>query len=217
AMLFQALSAKLGIVTNRSLAEMCREKFPKPVVYAMWIASEVVAMATDLAELLGGAIAFKLLFGLPLLAGMGITAAITWGILAFEGKGFRGIEIIIGTLVILIGGCYVAEIFIAPINWAGTLHGLTTPKIPDAGALTLAVGIVGATVMPHAVYLHSGLTRHRAPARNEDERRRLLRYSNREVIIALAVAGLVNLAMVMMAAAAFHEGHSDIASIETAF
>jgi manganese transport protein len=217
AMLFQALSAKLGIVTNRSLAEMCREKFPKPVVYAMWVVSEVVAMATDLAELLGGAIAFKLLFGVPLLAGMGITAAITWAILAFEGKGFRGIEIIIGALVLVIGGCYLAEIFIAPINWSSTLHGLTHPNIPDSGALTLAVGIVGATVMPHAVYLHSGLTRNRAPARDEGERRRLLRYSNREVIIALAVAGMVNMAMVMMAAAAFHEGHSDVASIETAY
>ena len=118
AMLFQALSAKLGIVTGRNLAEMCREHFPLPVVYALWIVSEVAAMATDLAEFLGGAIGLSLLLHIPLVAGMGVTAVLTYGILMFEGRGFRPIEIIIGALVAAIALCYLAEMFIAPVDWA---------------------------------------------------------------------------------------------------
>jgi manganese transport protein len=217
AMLFQALSAKLGIVTGRNLAEMCRLHFPRPVVWALWIVSEVAAMATDLAEFLGGAIGLSLLLHIPLIAGMGVTAVLTYGILMFQGRGFRPIEIIIGALVAAIAVCYLAELFIAPVDWrAAALHSVV-PLLPDAGAVTIAVGIVGATIMPHAIFLHSGLTQDRAPARNDNERRQLLRFSNIEVLIALAVAGLVNMAMVMMAASAFHEGHSDVAEIETAY
>ena len=217
AMLFQALSAKLGIVTGRNLAEMCREHFPQPVVYALWIVSEVAAMATDLAEFLGGAIGLSLLLHIPLVAGMGVTAVLTYGILMFEGRGFRPIEIIIGALVAAIALCYLAEMFIAPVDWGAAGFGSVVPQLPDAGALTIAVGIVGATIMPHAIFLHSGLTQNRAPARDDGERRQLLRFSNIEVLIALAVAGLVNMAMVVMAASAFHEGHSDVAEIETAY
>ena len=217
AMLYQALSAKLGIVTGRNLAEMCREHFPRPVVWALWIVSEVAAMATDLAEFLGGAIGLSLLLHIPLVAGMGVTAVLTYGILMFEGRGFRPIELIIGALVAAIALCYLVEMFIAPIDWAAAGWGSVVPRLPDAGALTIAVGIVGATIMPHAVFLHSGLTQNRAPARNDNERRQLLWFSNAEVLIALAVAGLVNMAMVIMAASAFHEGHSDVAEIETAY
>ena len=217
AMLFQALSAKLGIVTGRNLAEMCREHFPQPVVYAMWIVSEVAAMATDLAEFLGGAIGLSLLLHIPLVAGMGVTAVLTYGILMFEARGFRPIEIIIGALVAAIALCYLVEMFIAPVDWGAAGFGSVVPHLPDAGALTIAVGIVGATIMPHAIFLHSGLTQNRAPARDDNERRQLLRFSNIEVLIALAVAGLVNMAMVVMAASAFHEGHSDVAEIETAY
>jgi manganese transport protein len=217
AMLFQALSAKLGIVTNRNLAEMCRDSFPKPLVWAMWVVSEIAAMATDLAEFIGGAIGLSLLFGVPMMVGMGITAVVTYAILMLERRGFRPMELVIGAMVGAIGLCYLLEIVIAPINWPEAVTGMTVPRIADIGALTIAVGIVGATVMPHAVYLHSALTQNRAPARNNPERRKLLSFSNREVVIALALAGLVNMAMVMMAAAAFHEGHPEVAEIETAY
>ena len=217
AMMFQALSAKLGIVTGRNLAEMCHDQFSTPVRIVMWIVSEIAAMATDLAEFLGGAIGLSLLFGMPLLAGMAVTAVVTYGILLFDGRGFRPMELIIGALVSVIGICYVIEMFIAPVDWAAAGLGVITPSMPDAAALTIAVGIIGATVMPHALYLHSGLTQHRATARNDAERKTLLRFSNWECVIALAVAGMVNMAMVIMAAAAFHAGHTDVAEIETAY
>jgi manganese transport protein len=217
AMLFQALSAKLGIVTGKNLAELCREQFPRPVVVAMWIVSEIAAMATDLAEFLGGAIGLSLLLGLPLLAGMVVTAAIVYGLLMFDRFGFRPVELIIGNLVAIIGICYLIEMFIAPVEWRTAALHTVLPEISDAGALLLAVGIIGATVMPHAIYLHSGLTQARIPARNRGETRTVVRISNTEVVIALSIAGLVNLAMVMMAASAFHAGHSEVAEIETAY
>ena len=217
AMLFQALSAKLGIVTGRNLAELCRDHFPRPVVWAMWIVSEIAAMATDLAEFLGGAIGLSLLFQMPLLAGMVITAIVTYGLLTFERFGFRPLELIIGAMVSVIGLCYLIEIFIVPVDWAAAAFHTFTPQIADAEALLLAVGIIGATVMPHAIYLHSGLTQARMPVRDDSERRRVLRFSNQEVILALTVAGLVNMAMVMMASGAFHAGHPEVAEIETAY
>ncbi len=217
AMLFQALSAKLGIVTGRNLAEMCRDQFPRPVVWAMWVVSEIAAMATDLAEFLGGAIGLSLLFQMPLFAGMAVTAIVTYGILMFEGFGFRPIELIIGSLVSVIGLCYLIEMFIAPVDWVSAAYHTVVPQIADADALLLAVGIIGATVMPHAVYLHSGLTQARMPVRDDTERRKVLRFSNQEVIAALTVAGLINMAMVMMASGAFHAGHPDVAEIETAY
>ncbi len=217
AMLFQALAAKLGIVTGRNLAEMCREQFPRPVVLAMWVVSEIAAMATDLAEFLGGAIGLSLLFHMPLIAGMGVTAVITYAILLFEARGFRPVELIISGLVGIIALCYLVEIFIAQVDWAAALFHSVTPDIPDAQALLISVGIIGATVMPHAIYLHSGLTQARTPPRDDLERRLLIRISNSEVVVALAIAGLVNMAMVVMASSAFHAGHPDVAEIESAY
>lgn len=217
AMLFQSLSARLGIVTGRNLAELSRDHFPRPVVWIMWAVSEVAAMATDLAEFLGGAIGLALLFDMPLMAGMGVTAVVTYGILLFEARGFRPMELIIGTFVAIIGLCYLVEIFIAPVAWGAAGAGLITPDLPDTAALTIAVGIIGATVMPHAIYLHSGLTQNRALVRDDVDRRTVLKFSNIEVVLALAAAGLVNMAMVMMAASAFHAGHSEVAEIETAY
>ena len=217
AMLFQALSAKLGIVTGRNLAELCRQRFPRPLVLAMWIVSEVAAMATDLAEFLGGAVGLALLFHIPLPYGMVVTGIVTYGVLLFEGFGFRPIELIIGALVSLIGLCYLVELFIAPIDWGTAAFHAVVPLVPDTQALLLAVGIIGATVMPHAVYLHSGLTQSRLPVRSEGERRKVLSFSNWDVVIALTVAGLVNMAMVMMASGAFHAGHPEVAEIETAY
>ncbi|SNY90039.1 manganese transport protein [Cohaesibacter sp. ES.047] len=217
AMLFQALSARLGIVTGKNLAELCRDNFSAPVVWIMWGVSEIAAMATDLAEFLGGAIGLALLFEMPLMAGMGITAIVTYGILLFENRGFRPMELIIGAMVGVIGLCYLVEIFIAPIAWGDAAVGMVTPELADATALTIAIGIIGATVMPHAIYLHSGLTQSRSEIRNEQQRRRVLKFSNTEVVIALAIAGMINMAMVMMASAAFHLGHEEVAEIETAY
>jgi len=217
AMLFQALSAKLGIVTGKNLAELCREQFPRPVVIAMWIVSEIAAMATDLAEFLGGAIGLSLLTGLPLFAGMVATGAIVCCVLMIDRFGFRPVELIIGYLVAVIAACYLIEMFIVPVDWRAAALGAIVPQLPDSAALLLAVGIIGATVMPHAVYLHSGLTQARIPARNAREVRSVVRISNTEVVVALALAGLVNMAMVIMASSAFHAGHSDVAEIETAY
>lgn len=217
AMLFQALSAKLGIVTGRSLAEHCRDRFPRPAVWAMWGVSEIAAMATDLAEFLGGAIGLSLLFGLPLVVSLGLTAIATYALLVLGGRGFRPLELIIGAFVSVIGISYLIELFIAPPDWGAVGIGVVVPRLPDADALTIAVGIVGATVMPHAIYLHSALTRGRVPANDDRARGRILGFSNREVVVALSVAGAVNMAMVMMAASAFHAGNSDVAEIETAY
>jgi manganese transport protein len=217
AMLFQAMSAKIGIVTGHSLAELCRDHFARPVVWAMWVVSEVAAMATDLAEFLGASVGLSLLLHVPLLAGMAVTAVVTYGLLMLQGRGFRPLELVIGALVACIGVCYLIELFIVPPDWAATAAGTFFPHLKNQGALVLAVGIVGATVMPHAIYLHSSLTQSRVPVRDDADRRAVLGFSNREVVLALTAAGAVNAAMVMMAAAAFHAGHRDVAQIETAY
>jgi manganese transport protein len=218
AMFFQALSAKLGIATGRNLAELSREHFPRPMVWAMWVGSEVAAMATDLAEFLGCAVGFSLLLGMPLLAGMVVTGIATFAILTLQQRGFRPVEMLIGGLVALIGASYLIELLIVPPDWRSVALGALVPRLDGTDALTLAVGIFGATVMPHAIYLHSGLTQDRIVPRNDGERRKLIRFSNREVVMALGLAGLVNMAMVAMAASVFHDGvHDGIASIETAY
>jgi len=217
AMLFQSLSAKLGIVTGRNLAELCRDRLPKPLVYVMWVVSELAAMATDLAEFLGGAIGLSLLFHMPLLVGMGITAVVTYALLLLEGKGYRRLELTIGALVGVVGLSYLVELFIAPVGWKALGQQIFVPNLPDSAAIAIAVGLIGATVMPHALFLHSGLTERRVQARNDAERTRIIRLSNLEVILALTLAGLINLAMVVMAAGAFHGSHPDVAKIETAY
>ncbi len=217
AMLFQALSARIGIVTGRNLAELSRDHFPPKIVWAMWGASEVAAMATDLAEFLGGAIGLSLLLHLPLLAGMLVTGFITWAILGLERRGFRPLELLIGVLVGAIGLCYMIELMVQPPNWGAALFHSVVPSLTDGNAVTIAVAIIGCTVMPHAIYLHSGLTQGRGNPQNAADRRRLIRFSNIEVVIALTYAGLVNMAMVMSAAATFHTGHPEVAEIETAY
>src|SRR6185437_13924078 len=218
AMLFQALSAKLGIVTGRNLAELSRDCFPRLIVYGLWVISEIAAMATDLAEFLGGAIGLSLLFGLPLFAAMVITGFATYAILMLQRAGFRPIELLIGGLVGMIGASYLVELIIAPPDWRAFAYHAVVPHLADAGASLLAVGIIGATVMPHALYLHSGLTQNRITPRNDTERRRLIRFSNYEVLAALGIAGLINIAMVAMAATVFHDGvHNDVAEIATAY
>ena len=217
AMLFQALSAKIGIVTGRNLAELCRDNFSRPVTLAMWAVSEIAAMATDLAEFLGGAVGLSLLLHVSLLSGMVAVGFITYALLLLDRGGFRPLELVIGGLVAAIGVCYLAELAIVPPNWGQAALGAVVPRLQNAGAVTLAVGIFGATVMPHAIYLHSGLTQARTHAATDADRRMLVRYSNLEVLGALTLAGAVNAAMMMMAASAFHAGHRDVAQIETAY
>ena len=216
AMLFQSLSAKLGIATGRNLAEMSRDHFPQPVALGMWLVSEVAAMATDLAELLGAALALNLMFHLPLFIGAMLTAIATYGILSLGRHGFRPIEALIGTLVGVMAVSYILETFFARPDWGLVLQGATVPWLGSSGAELLAVGLIGATVMPHVIYVHSGLTQDRVVARSAKDRRKILRYSNIDVGVALGLAGLINLAMMYMAAATFHPDHPNVASIATA-
>ena len=218
AMLFQSLSAKLGIVTGKSLAEQSRDHFSKPVVYAMWGASEIAAMATDLAEMLGASVGLSLLFGLPLLWSLVIVGIATYAMLMLQGAGFRPIEILIAGFVGIVGVCYLVQLIMAPPDWGAIAFHSVVPILAGPHSVTLAVGIIGATVMPHAIYLHSSLTKDRVPVQDDFERRQVLRFSNIEVFLALGLAGLVNMAMIAMAAKVFHDGaHNDVAEIETAY
>lgn len=218
AMLFQSLSAKLGIVTGKSLAENIRDRLPKPLVYFMWIASECAAMATDLAEVLGASIGLTLLFGLPLFVSCIITGIVTYIILLLQGTGFRPMEIVIATFVSAISLSYVAELFIATPQWGLAAYHTFVPQLMGPDSIMLAVGIVGATVMPHALYLHSSLTKDRIPTKNDEEKKKVLRFSNNEVLGALAMAGLVNMAMLTVSAVVFYySGNSEVADIETAY
>jgi manganese transport protein len=216
AMLFQALSAKLGVVTGQSLAGHCRRHFPRPVVYLLWVVSEVGAMATDLAEFLGGAIGLMLLFKLPLLVSLVIVAVITYAVLLLQGRGFRPMELLISAFVGIVGVSYLIELVIAPPDWAAFAYHALVPTLEGPRSVMLAVGIIGATVMPHAIYLHSSLMQNRVPTTTD--RRRVLRFSNAEVLFALGIAGLINMAMVAMAAVVFHESaHTEVADIGTAY
>jgi manganese transport protein len=183
----------------------------------MWAVSEIAAMATDLAEFLGGALGISLLVHLPLLPSMLVTAVVTYGVLLLEKRGFRPLELVVAGLVGAIGVCYVMEILVTHVQWPEVAKGLVVYQLPDTQAVHIAVGIIGATVMPHTLFLHSGLTQSRVPPRGDAERRRLLAYSNTEVIVALGIAALINVAMIVMAAGAFHPQHAGIAEIETAY
>jgi len=217
AMLFQAMSAKLGIVTGRNLAQLCREQFSRPVVIGMWIASEIAAMATDIAEFLGGALGVSLLFHVSLLCGLTVTGIVTFAILQLDKRGFRPLELVIAGLVGIIGLSYLCELVVAPPDWRAALFHTLIPELHGRTAVTLAVGIVGATIMPHTLYLHSGLTQGRTAARNDHERRSLLRFSNREVALALGFAGFVNLAMVMMSSSVFGKSTSGVTDLGVAY
>jgi manganese transport protein len=217
AMLFQSLSAKLGIATGLSLPEVCRDRLPKPVSLGMWVVSEVGAMATDLAEFLGATIGLNLLFGLPLLVGAGVTGVATFAILSLQRRGFRPIEAFITALIGVMALSYVLEVVLSHPSFGQIALGSVRPWLGGSDSVFFAVSIIGATVMPHVVYLHSSLTADRVRPRDGTERRRLLRLSNVEVVIALGLAGLVNMAMLAMAAATFHGSHSGVADIASAY
>lgn len=217
AMLIQSLSAKLGIATGRNLAELCRDEYPRPMVWGMWVISELVAMATDLAEFLGAALGFYLLLGIPLLPAALITAVVTFAILGLQRYGFRPLEAVITALVGVIATSYIVETFLETPDWGLLARSAVTPRFAGTESVLLAVGILGATVMPHVIFLHSSLTQHRIQPGNEAESKLLYRYQLVDVTIAMGLAGMINAAMLIMAAATFHAGGlTHIASIEEA-
>ena len=217
AMLVQALSAKLGIATGRNLAEMCRDQFPRPVVWAMWVINEVVAMATDLAEFLGAALGFYLLLHIPLLLAAVLTGIVTLVILTLERHGFRPVEAVITGFVGVIAVSYVIETILDRPDWLEVGVNAVIPRFAGTESILLATGILGATVMPHVVFLHSALTQHRIVPKDDAQARRLFRFQMMDVIIAMGLAGAVNAAMLIMAASTFYAtGLTHIASIEEA-
>jgi manganese transport protein len=217
AVLVQMLSAKLGIATGRNLAEVCRDRFPRRVVLGLWIQAEAIAIATDLAEFLGAALGLHLLFNIALLPAAGITAVCAFAILGLQRFGFRPLEAVIAVMVLVVGGCYVVELFKAHPDLAAVGRHAVIPEFQGKGSVLLAVGILGATVMPHVIWLHSALMQDRIRTENEEQKRRLMRFTRIDVAIAMVIAGLINVAMLVMAASTFFKtGHHHVQSLETA-
>jgi manganese transport protein len=218
AMLIQSLSAKLGIATGRNLAELCRLHFPRPLVWVMWVLMELVAMATDLAEFLGAAIGFNLLFGIPLWAAGLLTALATFLILGLQVRGFRALEAVITGMLGVIVLCYLVETFLDKPDWKTLAYHAVVPQFAGPESVLIAAGILGATVMPHVIFLHSALTQDRIVVDSPVLKRRLFRFELVDVCVAMGVAGFVNAAMLIMAAATFNRaGLGHIASIEEAY
>jgi len=218
AMLVQALSAKLGIATGKNLAEHCRDQWPRWAVWSMWALMEIVAMATDLAEFLGAAVGFNLLFGIPLLPAGLLTGVTTFIILGLERRGFRPLEAVISGMVGVIAACYLIETILDRPDWGLLAYHSVVPTFRGSESVLLAAGILGATVMPHVIFLHSALTQGRIVTRKPEELRRLFRFECVDVTIAMGVAGLVNMAMLIMAAATFFQkGLTSVGTIEEAY
>jgi manganese transport protein len=203
AMLIQVLSAKLGIATGRNLPELCRERFSRRVSFGLWIQAEAIAMATDLAEFLGAAIGIHLLTGLGLFPSAVASGIAAFAILALLRFGARLLEAVIAVLVGVIGACYVAELTFAHPDFGAVLHHAVVPQFGSGEAVLLSVGILGATVMPHVIYLHSALTQDRLVPETDEDAQTLLRYTRIDVMIAMTIAGVINVAMLVMAASTF--------------
>jgi manganese transport protein len=218
AMVVQAQSAKLGIATGKNLAELCRERFSRRTSIFLWLQAEIVAMACDIAEIVGASLGLNLLFGIPLFVAGLITGVATFTLLALQRRGFRKLEAAITVLVGVVVAAFAYELFNASPESSEVARHLFIPEFGGTESILLATGIVGATVMPHVIYLHSALTQNRIVGRNDNERHRILRFEKIDVVIALALAGLVNLAMMIVAAALFHGGGlTGVDSIEGAF
>jgi manganese transport protein len=216
AMLIQNLSAKVGIATGRNLAELCRERFPRPVAWGLWVQAEIIAMATDLAEFVGAAIALNLLFGVPLFHAGLITAVVAFAILALQSRGHRRFELVIAGLLGLIILGFLYDTLRIGFDPGEAARGFL-PGFAGTDSVLLATGILGATVMPHVIYLHSALTQNRIPTHNDGERRRLLRFQRLDIVLAMGLAGLVNMSMLVIAASLFHgTGLTGVDSIESA-
>ncbi len=217
AMLIQSLSAKLGIASGHNLAEHCRNEFARPVVIGMWIISELVAIATDLAEFLGAALGFYLLFGMPLWVAGLITALVTFLILGLERFGFRPLEAVITSFVGIVAICYLFETILDRPDWANVIQHTFVPQFSGTESVLLATGILGATVMPHVIYLHSALMQDRIVTRNPKQQQLLFRFEMIDVFIAMGLAGLINMAMLIMAASTFFAGgYQQVGTIEEA-
>ena len=218
AMLVQTQSAKLGIATGRNLAELCRERFSRRTSIGLWLQAELVAMACDIAEVVGAALGLNLLFGIPLFPAGIIAGAGAFGILSLQQRGFRRLEAGITVLVGVVVASFAFELFDARPQAGEIAKHLFVPGFAGTESLLLATGIIGATVMPHVIYLHSALTQKRVVGRDDGERRRILGFERVDVVIALSLAGAVNLAMMIVAAALFHgSGLTGVDSIEGAF
>src|SRR2546428_13873491 len=217
AMLIQTLSAKLGIATGRNLPEICRERFSRRTSVGLWLQAEAIAMATDLAEFLGAALGIKLLLGIALFPAAVITGVITFLILGLQRYGFRPLEAVITAFVFVIGICYLGELWLAHPPFVAVLHHAVVPGFKGNESVLLAVGILGATVMPHVIYLHSALTQTRIVPRNDDEAKTLYRYTRIDVLIAMVIAGLINMSMLVIAATVFFgSGLTNVESLEGA-
>ena len=217
AMLIQTLSAKLGIATGKNLPEVCRENFSRRTSMLLWVQAEVIAMATDLAEFLGAALGFNLLFGISLFSAAILTAIASFLILGLQRFGFRPLEATIAAMVGVIGLCYVIELFYANPPLLTVAKHAVLPQFHGTESVLLAVGILGATVMPHVIYLHSSLTQSRIVPESDAEAKKLLRYTRIDVMVAMTVAGLINMAMLVMAASTFFKkGLHNVGSIESA-
>jgi len=218
AMFIQALSSKLGIATGKNLAELISERYPKGIVWFYWVQTEVIAIFTDLAEFIGASIAFQLLLGVPLVWGAVLSGIATFFILLFQNYGFRPFEAVITLLLGVIAFSYVSEVFLSKPNGFAILGGTLIPKFSGVESIYMAAGILGATVMPHVIYLHSALTENRIKADNEAQLKRLHKFNMIDVLVAMGIAGFVNMAMLMMAASTFHfTGHQDVSSISNAY
>ena len=217
AMLIQTLSAKLGIATGRNLPEVCRDQFSRRTSRSLWVQAELIAMATDLAEFLGAAVGFHLLFGMPIFVAALVTGVCTLVILWLQRLGLRTFEAVIAAFVGVIGVSYIAELFYAnPPLGTVALHAVS-PDFAGSESVLLAVGILGATVMPHVIYLHSALTQNRVVPNNDEEAKRLYRYTKVDVVIAMSIAGVINMAMLVMAASVFFKsGLHNVDSLEGA-
>jgi manganese transport protein len=217
AMLIQTLSAKLGIATGRNLPEICRERFSRRTSIGLWVQAEAIAMATDLAEFLGAALGFHLLLGWALFPSAVVTGIASFLILGLQRYGFRPLEAVIATLVGVIGACYLAELTFADPDWGQVARHAVVPSFQGGDSLLLAVGILGATVMPHVIYLHSALTQDRIVPESPEDAKTLLRYTRVDVIVAMTIAGLINMSMLVMAAATFFRtGQENVDSLEGA-
>ena len=218
AMLIQGMSARLGLATGQNLAQVIRDRYPRPVVWFYWVQAEIVAIATDLAEFLGAALAFQLLFDIPMMYGALLTGLITYAALLLQKYGFRLMEILIGAMIMAIALGFGVELLLSRPDMAALTQGLFVPSFPDSYAIYLASGILGATIMPHVIYLHSALAQNRIKVRNQSEQNTVARYYRWDVIIGMALAGLVNMALLALAASTFHNsGHQDVATISESY
>jgi manganese transport protein len=217
AVLIQCLSAKLGIATGRNLPEVSRERFSRPVTIGLWLQAEFMAIATDLAEFIGGALGLHLLFGIPLFPAALITGVFSFALLEVQRRGVRPLEAGITALIGVVVVSFAYEVWIAQPDGTALLGGLLVPTLKGSNSLLLAAGILGATVMPHVIYLHSALTQRRVVGRNEAERRKIFRFEFVDILIAMGMAGIINGAMLVMAAGLFYGTGDTVSTIEGAF